>query len=133
MVDPAGPHPGPPLPPPGWRLPPVVYPPAAMAPTGPPRPRYREPHPVRARGLLAGIGAATGWLLLFGLLGGGLPGYLWYTFLAGLVAWLLAALLVRLGDRGVAVGVAMTTAVGWSVAAGVAAVQWAFTGDWPMW
>ena len=46
-------------------------------------------------------------------------GYAWWTVLAGGLAWLAALLLVRSGDRGVATGVAIVTAGGWSIAAAV--------------
>lgn len=72
-------------------------------------------------------------MLAFGLLATDLRGYLWWTSLAGLVAWLTALLLVRWGDRGVAAGIAMITAAGWGVAAATVATRWAGTGDWPMW
>lgn len=133
MADQRGSWPAAGMPPPGWRVPPVVHSHPGRLPPGPQRPRYREPHPVRMGGLLAGIGGGTAWLLLFGLFGADLRGYLWYTAVAAVVAWLVAALLTRLGDRGVAAGIAMSTAIGLAVAAGSAAVNWARAGDWPMW
>jgi hypothetical protein len=45
----------------------------------------------------------------------------------------VALALARLGDRGVAAGVAITTALAWSVAATALAVRWAAAGDWPLW
>ncbi|HEX8629855.1 MAG TPA: hypothetical protein VF755_16970 [Catenuloplanes sp.] len=114
-------------------MPPVVHSAAGPFPAGPVRPRYREPHPVRLAGLMAGIGGGTLWLLLFGLFGRDLRSYLWYTVFATAVAWLAALLLCRLGDRGVAAGIAMSTAIGLAVAAGSAAFNWATSGDWPMW
>ncbi|HEY0699079.1 MAG TPA: hypothetical protein VGD43_14865 [Micromonospora sp.] len=107
--------------------------PSAHRPAGPRRPTWREPHPVRPGALVAGAGATTAWLLFFGLLGRSLAGYVWRTVFAGGVAWLGALLLTRYGDRGVAAGVAMATAVGWSVASTVVAVRWFGTGDWPLW
>jgi uncharacterized membrane protein YccC len=106
---------------------------SGLFPAGPPRPTYREPHPVRARGVLAGLGAGAGWLLLFMLLGNDLPGRVWWTVGAGGAAWLAALALVRYGDRGVAVGVAAVTGLGWTVAGGAVAVHWGVTGDWPLW
>jgi hypothetical protein len=88
---------------------------------------------VRARGVLAGLGAGVCWLLLFALIGGGLATHVWWTVAAGGVAWLAALALVRHGDRGAAVGVAAATGVGWAVAGGVVAVHWGVTGDWPLW
>lgn len=133
MAEQRGPWPGAGMPPPGWRVPPFAHNPSGLFPSGPRRPRYREPYPVRIGPLLSGIGGGAAWLLLFGILGGDLRGYLWYTFFAGAVAWLVAVLLTRLGDRAVAAGIALSTAVGWAVAATSAAISWAFTGDWPMW
>jgi len=106
---------------------------SGLFPSGPPRPTYREPHPVRARGVLVGLGAAAGWLLLFGLLGDDLASRMWWTVAAGAAGWLAALALARAGDRGAAVGVAAVTGVGWAVAGGVVAVHWAVTGDWPLW
>ncbi|WNM42986.1 hypothetical protein RMN56_12660 [Micromonospora halotolerans] len=97
------------------------------------RPSYREPYPVTGAGVAAGAVTAFVWLLLFGLLGRDVPGYAWWTLLAGGLAWLASVVLVRLGDRGVATGVAIVTAGGWSIAAAVVAVRWAQSGDWPLW
>lgn len=99
----------------------------------PSRPGYREPHPIHPAAVAAGCGAAAAWMTVFGLLGRDLAGYLWWTLLAGLVAWAAAIALVRVGDRGVAVGISIMTAIGWSIAAAAAAVRWMVTGDWPMW
>jgi hypothetical protein len=108
-------------------------PPSGLFPSGPPRPTYREPHPVQGAQVAAGLGAATLWMLMFGLLAGGLRGYAWWTVFAGALAWLVALALARLGDRGVAVGVAIATGLALSVAAVAVAVRWAEIGDWPMW
>ncbi len=97
------------------------------------RPSYREPYPITGAGVAAGALVAFAWLLLFGLLGGGVAGYAWWTLLAGGLAWVAAAVLVRHGDRGVATGVAIVTAGGWSIAAAIVAMRWAQTGDWPLW
>lgn len=108
--------------------------PSGLFPAGPPpRPTYREPHPVRAGGLAAGGVGAVAWLLLLGLLGDDLSGYVWWTLLAGALAWVAALVLVKAGDRGVAAAVAVVTAVGWSIAAVAVAVRWGQTGDWPLW
>ncbi|MEU8182989.1 hypothetical protein AB0B85_05220 [Micromonospora sp. NPDC049044] len=123
-----------PGPDPGAAAPQVARIPSGLFPAGPPsRPTYREPHPVTGGGVAAGGGAATTWLLLFGLLGTDVMSYAWWTVLAGLLAWLTALVLVRYGDRGVAAGVAIVTAGGWSIAAAVVAVRWATSGDWPLW
>src|SRR6266545_1629034 len=80
----------------------------------------------------AGAGSAALWMLLIGLLATNVRGYAWLTFLAGAAAWLTAAVLSRFGDRGVAVGVALSAAVGVAVAGIVVAVRWA-GGDWVLW
>jgi hypothetical protein len=108
--------------------------PSGLFPSGPPpRPTYREPHPVRGGPVTAGLAGAGTWLLLFGLLGQSLAGYVWWTFAAGLVAWAVAVALVVAGDRGVAIGIAIAAAVGWGIAATVTAMRWATTADWPLW
>ena len=48
-------------------------------------------------------------------------------------AWIVALVLSILGDRGVAVGVALISGIGLSVAMGFVAARWIGTGDWPMW
>ncbi|MFG3709144.1 hypothetical protein ACGF7U_31055 [Micromonospora sp. NPDC047670] len=117
---------------PGFR--PAPRAPSGLFPAGPPsRPTYREPHPVTGAGVAAGGGAATLWLLLFGLLGRSVFEYAWWTVLAGGLAWLAALLLVRAGDRGVATGIAIVTAGGWSIAAAIVAARWASSGNWPLW
>lgn len=107
--------------------------PSGLFPAGRPRPSYREPHPVRAVSLLAGLGAGAVWMLLFALIGSSLRAYGWWTILAGVVAWAAALVLGRLGDRGVAAGVAVSAAIGWSVAAVIIAAYWSSRLDWPLW
>jgi hypothetical protein len=107
--------------------------PSGLFPTGPPRRTYREPHPVRTGGVLGGLAAGSGWLLLFTLLGDDLPGRVWWAVATGGAAWLVAVGLARHGDRGAAVGVALATGAGWTVAGGLVALSWALTGDWPLW
>jgi hypothetical protein len=99
----------------------------------PARPTYREPHPVRLGPVAAGAGGSLLWLLTFGLLGRDLREYLWWTLLAGAVAWLVALVLAERGDRGVAVGVAAVTAVGWALATALLIGRWHASGDWPLW
>lgn len=118
-------------PPPGW-----LPAPARMSgpPPGPPeRPRAREPHPIRVGPLLCGLGGAMLWMALFGALGQDLVGYAWWSVAAALTAWIVAALLAVVGDRGVAVGAALSAGIGWSIAATYVASRWISTGDWPMW
>ncbi|WDZ85801.1 hypothetical protein [Micromonospora cathayae] len=125
-------HPGPPPPPGHWQ--PWGRIPSGLFPSGRPiRPTYREPHPVTGGGVAVGGATATLWLIFFGLLGTDLRGYLWWTVVAGLAAWLGALALVRFGDRGVGTGVAIVTAGGWSIAAVVLGSRWVATGDWPLW
>ncbi|MEV4693220.1 hypothetical protein AB0K27_19160 [Micromonospora echinospora] len=118
---------------------PGAFPPPPRTPSGlfpsnaPIRPSYREPYPVTGAGVAVGALVAFAWLLLFGLLGRNVAGYAWWTLLAGGLAWVAAAVLVRHGDRGIATGVAIVTAGGWSIAAAIVATRWAQTGDWPLW
>lgn len=106
---------------------------SGLFPSGPPRPAYREPHPVRAPAVLAGLAATTGWLVLFAVPGGDLRGHVWWLLAGGAGAWLASVVLARRGDRGVAVGVAAATGVAWAAVGGLVALDWALTGDWPLW
>jgi len=106
--------------------------PSGLFPAGPPRPTYREPHPVRLGAVVTGAGVAAAWLLLFGLLANSHRGYVWLTLVAGLVATVAALVLARFGDRGVAVGVAASTGIGVSIAMALVIAQWIATG-WPLW
>ncbi len=122
---------GPATPPPGW-IPPEL--PAGGVPAfRAPRPSWREAFPITAGPLLAGLGGGVLWLFLIGFLARDLRGYAWLTVLAGLTSWGVAIVLAKLGDRGAAVGVAISTAFGLSAAAIAVAVRWSTTGDWPMW
>lgn len=113
---------------------PLGHTPSGLFPSGrPPRPTYREPHPITGGGVAVGGAITAVWLLLFALLGSDLSGYARWTLLAGSVAWIVALALVRFGDRGVGTGVAIVTAGGWSIAAVVVAARWAGTGAWPLW
>ena len=108
-----------------------------MAPHGfrlrpPDRPRYREPHPVRAAAVWAGIGATATWFLFFAMLAWSARSYVWSTLIAGALAWVAAATLIRYGDRGVAVGVAAVSAVAVSIACLVVGVRY-LNGDWILW
>ncbi len=137
------PLPPPPVPPTRITLPPHLKPPPSLAPSalrepgglfpsGPPRPVYREPAPVRGTALAIGLGSAALWMLLFGLLARSARGYAWYTFGAGAAAWLTALVLSRFGDRGVAVGVAIGSAVGVAIAGILVTVRWV-GGHWLLW
>ncbi|NJC72813.1 hypothetical protein HC031_24275 [Planosporangium thailandense] len=100
--------------------------------SGPPRPTFREPFPVRGGSVALGMLGGGLWMMLFGLLASNAGGYAWITILAGLAAWLVALVLVRMGDRGAAVGIAVSVAVGLAIATIVVAVRWA-AGDWLLW
>jgi hypothetical protein len=108
-------------------------PPSGLFPGQPPRPIYREPHPVGTGAVLAGIGATVVWFALFGSIGRDLLSYAWWTVVAAVTAWAVATVLAIFGDRGVAVGVAITSGFGLSIAAGFVAVRWITTADWPLW
>lgn len=111
----------------------LPYNPSGLFPTGrPPRPTYREPNPVGAPRRAGALGTLA-WLVLFGLLGGSLVGYVWWTLLAGVLAWLTALVMVGYGDRGVAAGIAIVTAGGWSIATAAVVTRWMSSGDWPLW
>jgi hypothetical protein len=106
--------------------------PSGLFPGGRTRPTFREPHPVRGGAVALGIASATTWLLLVGSLGGTVRGYAWLTIAASAVAGVLALVLARFGDRGVAAGVAAGTAVGLSIAMAVVVQRWIVSG-WPLW
>jgi hypothetical protein len=136
MVERQGSRPGAVPPPPGWMPPagrPPVPSPSGLFPGHPPRPEYREPHPVTAAPVLAGIGATLLWFALFGSIGRDLLSYAWWTVVAAVTAWAVALVLALLGDRGVAVGVALTGGLGLSVAAFFVGERWIMTNQWPMW
>ncbi|MEV6341829.1 hypothetical protein [Actinoplanes sp. NPDC051851] len=99
----------------------------------PPRPIYREPHPVMAGSVLSGILSAALWLILFGSLGRDLASYAWWTIAAAVSAWLVALVLAAFGDRGVAVGVSIAAGLGLSVSMAFVAARWIGTYDWPLW
>lgn len=115
-----------PTPPPPMRAPSGLFP-------GPSRPTYREPHPIGAGPLLAGLGAGAAWLTLFGSLAADLTGYAWWTVLAAVSAWAVALVLTTIGDRSVAVGVALAGGLGLSIAMAFVGIHWITTQDWPLW
>lgn len=106
---------------------------SGLMPTPPPRPVLREPLPVRSSAVLAGLIGAGVWLLIFGQLAADLAGYVWWTLAAGVSAWVAAVVLARYGDRGVAAGVSLAVAIGWSTTAVAVAATWANSGEWPLW
>ena len=114
-----------------WRLSPDPW--QSPPPVPPPRPVYREPHPIRAGAVLAGFGAAAVWFALFGGLARDLVAYAWWTIVAAVMAWIVTAVLSFLGDRGVAVGVALASGVGLSIAMAFVGARWISTQDWPLW
>jgi len=97
------------------------------------RPIYREPHPVAAAPVLAGIGSTLIWLALFGSIGRDLVSYAWWSLVAAVTAWAVALILTVLGDRGVATGIAVTAGFGLSIATVFVATRWIATDNWPMW
>jgi hypothetical protein len=72
------------------------------------------------------------WMMLFGLLTTTARAYAWASIFAAGVAWAVALLLARLGDRGAAVGLAVSAALGVAFASVVVIVKWA-GGDWLLW
>ncbi len=128
MAEQHGPWPAAAHPPAGW------LPDRPSAPLGPPpRPIYREPHPIAVAPLLSGVGATLVWFVLFGSLGRDLAGYAWWTLTAAVSAWVVAIVLALLGDRGVATGVGLAAGFGLSIAAGFVTARWISTNDWPLW
>jgi hypothetical protein len=123
---------------PGYGRPPAGYvpspgrPPSGLFP-GPSRPIFREPHPVAAAPVLAGFGAALLWFALFGGLAHDLAAYAWWTIVAAITAWAVALVLTVLGDRGAAVGVALASGLGLSIAMAFVGTRWIDTYDWPLW
>jgi hypothetical protein len=107
-------------------------PPSGLFP-GPSRPVFREPHPIGAAGVMSGLGAALLWFGLFGGLAHDLGAYAWWTIVAAITAWIVALVLTLLGDRGVAVGIALASGVGLSICMAFVAARWISTYDWPLW
>jgi hypothetical protein len=110
-----------------------MRPPSGLFPGLPPRPVYREPHPVRSGPLFAGLASAVLWFVLFGSLGRDLASYAWWTLVAGITAWAVSIVLAIFGDRGVAVGIALASGFGVSIAMGLVAERWITTYNWPLW
>jgi hypothetical protein len=110
----------------------VLRAPSGLFASGPPRPIYRERLPVRPGAIAVGVAGGALWMLLFGLVATNARGYAWMTIAAGAAAWLVALLLTRLGDRGVAVGLGISAGLGVAVAVGLVFVRWA-GGHWLLW
>jgi hypothetical protein len=106
--------------------------PSGLFPSGPHRPSYREPHPVRLAGVLTGAGVTAVWLLLFALLATSARSLAWLLLLASGLAWVAALVLVRVGDRGVAVGTALSAGAGITIVGILVVARWATTG-WFLW
>ena len=107
-------------------------PPSGLFP-GHSHPIYREPHPILAAPVLSGFGATLLWLALFGGLAHDLASYAWWTIVASITAWAMAIVLTVLGDRGVAVGIALASGLGLSIAVAFVGARWINTYDWPLW
>jgi len=110
-----------------------MRPPSGLFPGLPPRPVYRETHPIRSGPLLSGLAASVVWFVLFGSLGHDLASYAWWTIVAGITAWAVALVLGLVGDRGAATGVAVGSGIGLSIALGLVAARWISTYNWPLW
>jgi hypothetical protein len=117
---------------PGAGRSPVMTSPSGLFPSGPPRPVYREPAPVRMGATTLGVAAGSLWMLLFGLVSTSTTGYAWSTIIAGVLGAGAAVLLARYGDRGVAVGAALSVGFGLAIAAVVVIANWA-GGHWLLW
>ena len=98
----------------------------------PSRPTFREPHPVRAGSVLVAASLGLAWQVLLTLSATSLRGAFWLNVFGVGVGWAVAGLLLRLGDRGAAAGVAIAGAVGGSFAAILVAARW-FSVGWPLW
>jgi hypothetical protein len=105
--------------------------PSGLFPSRPRRPTFREPHPVRVSAVAAGATLTLAWQVLVALFATSMRGLFLLMAMAVAVAAVVAGLLLRFGDRGAAVGVALAAALGGSVAAGIAAVRWLTLG-WPL-
>jgi hypothetical protein len=113
----------------------AVKPPSFVAPVPsrmPARPTYREASPVRSGRVWAGLGVGSLWMLLFGIQAGTIRAYAWLTIVAAVLALVVAAVLARFGDRGVAVGVAVSSGLGLTLA-GIFGAVLAFEGHWILW
>lgn len=104
--------------------------PSGLFPAGPPRPTYREPHPVRLGSIVGGASVAAAWLLLVGLVAASVNGYLGMIAGACALAWAGAGVLAVRGDRGAATGAAVAIGVAIAVTFGLFLARWITVG-WP--
>ena len=88
---------------------------------------------VAAAPVLSGFGAALLWFALFGGLAHDLAAYAWWTIVAAITAWAMAIVLTVLCDRGAAVGIALASGLGLSIAVAFVGARWIATYDWPLW
>jgi len=109
-----------------------VHSPSGLFPSGPHRPTFREPHPVRATSVIIGAAMAMAWQFAVAGFATTLQGLFWRTVFAALAALAAAVLLARFGDRGGAVGVGLAGIIGGCVAAVLVMVRWISVG-WPLW
>ena len=52
---------------------------------------------------------------------------------AAVIAWAVALVLTAIGDRAVAVGVALSSGLALSIAMAFVAARWITTQNWPLW
>ncbi len=107
------------------------YRPSGLFPAAP-RPTWREGYPAGPGAVAIGVLAGTVWMALLGVLGTTARSYVWWTIAAGLLGGWAALALARLGDRGVAAGVALACGIGVTVSFVVVTVHWV-GGHWLLW
>jgi len=106
--------------------------PSGLFPSGPRRPTFREPHPVRIPAVIVGGAMALAFQFLLASFAD-TPRELFWRCLAGVaVAAAVSLLLLRYGDRGAAAGVGLVASFGGCVAAILVMVRWLTIG-WPLW
>lgn len=82
--------------------------------------------------MLAGAAATAVWELVMGMFASSLSSYIWLTLTAVVVAWAVALLFMRHGDRGVATGIGLAASVGACAVALLAVASWITVG-WLTW
>lgn len=105
--------------------------PSGLFPSDAHRPRFREPHPVRIPAVLVAAAMTFAGQVLVALFATSARSLLALLVTATLIAGAVAGVLLRFGDRGAAVGVALAATMGGCVAAAVALVRWLTVG-WPL-